>query len=134
MHWSVVSNPRSNYNVLNLNRCFQWPYQGPIQSSIYEMSACLILAIKVLSYFKSLYQLHLIAYCVKKSKLNFSSVLEDGLLGKDIVISPKKDFASPCLKISFSVCLSKRQAGQVLAKSLALSYILSVQNALNEGY
>ena len=40
-------------------------------------------------YFKSLYQPHLIAYCVKKGILHFSYVLEDGLIGKHLVITPK---------------------------------------------
>ena len=40
------------------------------------------------SYFKSLYQLDLKHYCVKKGNLHF--VREYGLLGKDFVITPKK--------------------------------------------
>ena len=35
-------------------------------------------------------QLHYIAYYVKKGKLLLSQVLEDGLLGRFMVISPKK--------------------------------------------
>ena len=35
------------------------------------------------------YQLHLIAYYIKKGNLNSTFVLQDGLLGKDLVITPK---------------------------------------------
>ena len=33
---------------------------------------------------------HLITYCVRKGNLHFSYVLDDGLLGKYLVITPKK--------------------------------------------
>ena len=35
-------------------------------------------------------KLHIKAFCNEKGKLHFSYVLEDGLLGKDLVITPKK--------------------------------------------
>ena len=41
-----------------------------------------------LIYFKSLYQLHLIAYCVKQANLHFS--VKDGLLGKIFGYYPQK--------------------------------------------
>ena len=41
-------------------------------------------------YFKSLYKLHLTPYCVKKGNLHFTHVIEDGLLGKYLDITPKK--------------------------------------------
>ena len=44
--------------------------------------------IKLLSYFKSLYQLDLIAYCVKKGNLHSSHVL-DGMFGKDLFFTKK---------------------------------------------
>ena len=59
----------------------------------------------VLIYFKSLYQLHLIAYCVKKGNLHFSYVLEDGLLGKYLVITPHK---SKLKNHNRNFCLSKQ--------------------------
>ena len=41
-----------------------------------------------LIYLKPLYQLRLIAYCVKKGNKNFSYVLKDGLIWKYLVITP----------------------------------------------
>ena len=46
--------------------------------------------IQPLIYYKSLYQLHLKAYCVKKANLHFSYVLKGGLLGRYLVVNPKK--------------------------------------------
>ena len=68
---------------------------------------------------KSEYKLHSIAYCVKKGNLNFSHVLEDGLLGKYLIVIPKKSklkilqlkiVASPKTRFSGN-CMSKRWAG-----------------------
>ena len=42
------------------------------------------------SYFKSLYQLHSIAFFVKKGNLHFSYVFEDVFYGKDLVITSEK--------------------------------------------
>ena len=43
--------------------------------------------IKLLIYIKSVYQLHLMSFCVKKGNLHFSYVIEDGLLGNSLVIT-----------------------------------------------
>ena len=77
------------------------------------------------------YQLHLIANCVKKANLHFSYVLKDGLLGKYLVITPKKSklkffieiFACQKRLWLSGKCPSKRQAGRVLAKSLCAGEI-----------
>ena len=59
-------------------------------------------------------------YCVKEGNLHFSYVLEHGLLGKRLVITPKKSKLKMlnrkfCLSKNFSGnCLSKRQAGWLL--------------------
>ena len=45
--------------------------------------------IKLFSYFKSFYQLCLIAFRIIKGNLHFSHLLEDVFLGKDIIISQK---------------------------------------------
>ena len=45
------------------------------------------------------------AYCVKKENLHFSYVLEDGLLGKYLVITPKKSKWKNLYRI---FCLSKQ--------------------------
>ena len=55
-------------------------------------------------YFRSLYQLYLIAYCVKKGYLY---VLEDGLLGRYLVITPKK---SKLKNLHRNLCLSTQVA------------------------
>ena len=63
----------------------------------------------------------IVAQCVKKGNLHFSYVLEDGILGKYLVITPQKSKLKNHHK-SFSRFsgnyLSKRQVGRVLAKSL----------------
>ena len=38
-----------------------------------------------------IYQLHFIAYCFKKGISHFSHVIEDGLLGKYLFVTPIKD-------------------------------------------
>ena len=59
----------------------------PVQNS---NSKILHFQIYILRYFKFVYQLYLIAYCVKKSNLHFSHVLEDSLFGYHSVINHKK--------------------------------------------
>ena len=58
----------------------------PVQTAIQKK---IPLQIKLLIYFKSSYQLDLIAYCVKKGNLLLSHVLDYGLLGKYLVFTPK---------------------------------------------
>ena len=58
----------------------------PLQNRIHNISACSDIAKYLyISFFKFLHQLHLVAFCVKMSYLYFSHVIEDGLLGKDMV-------------------------------------------------
>ena len=65
------------------------------------------------------------AYCVEKGDLHFSYFLKGGLLGRYLVITPKKSklkilieiLAYPKRRFSRNY-RSKRQAGRVLAKSL----------------
>ena len=59
----------------------------PVQSSIYKSQP---VHIELLSFFRHLHQLYLVFYCVKKGNLFLSHVLEEGLLGIDVVINPKK--------------------------------------------
>ena len=73
--------------------------------------------------FRSLQVLCLIPFCVKKGNLHFSNVIEDGLLGKYLIITPKKVKIGnssfkylPFQKVGFQETVSKRRAGQVLAK------------------
>ena len=87
-----------------------------VQNSNSKYSARPDLAI--LSYFKSLYQLHFTAFCVKKGNLHLSHVLEDKLLGKYVVITLKKSILTWPNRCVSGNCLSKRQVGRVLAKSL----------------
>ena len=56
----------------------------PVQNSNFKISAHPDLATNLLI---SLYQLQLIAKCVKKGNVHLISVLEDGLLGKYLVIT-----------------------------------------------
>ena len=73
----------------------------PVQNS---NSKFLLVQIYLLIYFTSLFQQHLIAFCVKKGNLQFSHVLEEGLLGQYLAITPKK----AKLKILHrNLCLSK---------------------------
>ena len=81
----------------------------PVQIAILRF---LPIPIKLLIYFKSLYQLHLIAYCVKKGILHFSHVLEDGLLGKYLVVT----LHMSKLKILHrKFCLSKKKVFRKLS-------------------
>ena len=45
-------------------------------------------------------------YCLKKGKIHFHYVLEDGLLGKYLVITPQK---SKLKNLHRNVCLSKQE-------------------------
>ena len=75
----------------------------PVQNSNSKISARPDLAMNLL---QSLYQLHLTAYCVKTGSLHFSYILKNGLLGKYLVITPKK----PKLKILHrNFCLSNKE-------------------------
>ena len=71
-----------------------------------------------------LIQLHLIVFCVKKSNLHFSYVLKDGLLGKYLLITPKKFKIKnslkkllPVQKVGFqeTACPENRQDGSWLS-------------------
>ena len=60
----------------------------------------------LLIYFKSLKQLYLNAYCVKNGNLHFSYVLQDGISGKYLVITPRK----AKLKMLYrNLCPSKKE-------------------------
>ena len=75
----------------------------PVQNSNFQI---LPFQIELLIYFKSLYQLHLIAKCVKNVNLHFSYVLELGLLGKYFIITPQK---SNLKNHHRKFCLSKHE-------------------------
>ena len=59
-----------------------------------------------LSTLNPIYQLHLIAKCIKKGNLHFSYVLEDGSLGNCLVITPQK---SKMKNHHGIFCLSKQE-------------------------
>ena len=48
-------------------------------------------------------ELHLIAFCVEKSNLNISNIIEDGLLGNYLVITVKT------IILQRNVCLSENE-------------------------
>ena len=60
----------------------------PVQNSNSNISARPDLATNLLQIL--ILALHLKAYCVKKANLHFSYVLKGGLLGRYLVVNPKK--------------------------------------------
>ena len=82
-------------------------------------------------YFKSLFQLHLIAFLVRTMQFSLQLCPRRWFIGKIFYYNPQKVkieknsieiFACPKRSISRN-CLSKRQAGRVLAKSLSVSLV-----------
>ena len=74
------------------------------------ISKFLPIQIQLLVYFKSLYLIHLIGYCINKGNLHFSFILKGSLSGKYLVITLTK----LKLKILYrNFCLSKRQGAMV---------------------
>ena len=63
------------------------------------------------TFYSLLCQLYLIAYCVKKGNLHFSDVLENGLLEKYLVFTPKE------LKVKIlhrNFCLYKKEVLRIM--------------------
>ena len=108
-----------------------WPgnLKMPVQNSNSKIFPCPDLATYLLQILTSTYQLCSIVYCVKKDSLHFSHALEDCLLEKYLIITPKRSywkfsieiFACPKRRFSGN-CLSKTQAGRVLIQSLVTSH------------
>ena len=89
----------------------------PVQKSIHEISAPPDLATHEI--FKSLYQLHLKASFVKRGNSDLIYVLEDDLLGKDLVSTQIKSklkffiefFACPKRRFQENACTKNRLEG-----------------------
>ena len=89
-------------------------FKMPVQNSNSKVSARPDLAFHLLEF---LNQLNSIAYCIKKGNLHFSHIIENDLLGKYLVFTPKsqnwKFFIEnfTCPNRFSGNWLSKRQAG-----------------------